>query len=63
MLQSMTGFGEAHSQQDGLAVAVEIRTINNRYRGGSRRFTPILKSSLIRVHLRNLRSTPFASFA
>lgn len=31
MLQSMTGFGEAHSQQDGLAVAVEIRTINNRY--------------------------------
>lgn len=27
----MTGFGEAHSQQDGLAVAVEIRTINNRY--------------------------------
>lgn len=31
MLQSMTGFGEAHSQQDGLAVAVEIRTINNRF--------------------------------
>ena len=27
----MTGFGEAHFQQDGLAVAVEIRTINNRY--------------------------------
>jgi uncharacterized protein (TIGR00255 family) len=27
----MTGFGEAHSQQDGLAVAVEIRTINNRF--------------------------------
>ena len=31
MLQSMTGFGEAHSQQDGLAVAVEVRTINNRF--------------------------------
>ncbi len=27
----MTGFGEAHSQQDGLAVAVEVRTINNRF--------------------------------
>ena len=31
MLQSMTGFGEARSQQDGLAVAVEIRTVNNRF--------------------------------
>jgi uncharacterized protein (TIGR00255 family) len=31
VLQSMTGFGEAHTQQDGLAVAVEIRTINNRF--------------------------------
>jgi uncharacterized protein (TIGR00255 family) len=27
----MTGFGEAHCRQDGLAVAVEIRAINNRY--------------------------------
>jgi uncharacterized protein (TIGR00255 family) len=27
----MTGFGESHCQQDGLGVAVEIRTINNRY--------------------------------
>jgi uncharacterized protein (TIGR00255 family) len=27
----MTGFGEARCQQDGLAVAVEIRTINNRF--------------------------------
>lgn len=27
----MTGFGEAHCQQDGLAVSIEIRTINNRY--------------------------------
>jgi uncharacterized protein (TIGR00255 family) len=27
----MTGFGEAHHQQDGLAIAVEIRAINSRY--------------------------------
>ena len=27
----MTGFGEAHQQADGLAVVVEVRTINNRY--------------------------------
>jgi uncharacterized protein (TIGR00255 family) len=27
----MTGFGEAHGRQDGLAVAVEVRTINSRY--------------------------------
>jgi uncharacterized protein (TIGR00255 family) len=31
LLLSMTGFGEAHCQHDGLAVAVEIRTINNRF--------------------------------
>ena len=31
MLLSMTGFGEAHHQANGLAVAVEVRTINNRY--------------------------------
>ncbi len=31
MLLSMTGFGEAHGQQDGLTVAVEVRTINNRF--------------------------------
>lgn len=31
MLQSMTGFGEARTQNDGLAVAVEVRTINNRF--------------------------------
>ena len=31
MLQSMTGFGESHSQQDGLAVTVEVRTVNNRF--------------------------------
>ena len=27
----MTGFGEAHRQQDGLAISVELRTINSRY--------------------------------
>jgi uncharacterized protein (TIGR00255 family) len=27
----MTGFGEAHCQQEGLAVAVEVRTINSRF--------------------------------
>lgn len=31
MLLSMTGHGEAHRQQDGVAVAVEVRTVNNRY--------------------------------
>jgi uncharacterized protein (TIGR00255 family) len=27
----MTGFGEAHHQQDGLTIAAEVRTINSRY--------------------------------
>jgi uncharacterized protein (TIGR00255 family) len=31
VLLSMTGFGEAHSQKDGLAVAVEVRAINSRF--------------------------------
>ena len=31
MLLSMTGFGEARCEQDGLTVAIEIRTINSRY--------------------------------
>ncbi len=31
MLLSMTGFGEAQCQQDGLAVTVEVRTINSRF--------------------------------
>ena len=31
MLLSMTGFGEAQIQQDGLAVAAEVRSINSRY--------------------------------
>lgn len=31
MLRSMTGYGEAHRQQDGLDVRVEVRCINSRY--------------------------------
>lgn len=31
MLQSMTGFGEAHCRRDGLSVSIEIRAINNRF--------------------------------
>ncbi len=31
MLLSMTGFGEARRQKDDIAVAVELRTVNNRY--------------------------------
>ena len=31
MLLSMTGFGEASRQKDGLAVAVEVRTVNSRF--------------------------------
>ncbi len=31
MLQSMTGFGEARVQEDGLAVSVEVRAVNNRF--------------------------------
>ena len=27
----MTGFGEAHQQAEGLAVMIEVRTINNRF--------------------------------
>jgi uncharacterized protein (TIGR00255 family) len=31
LLLSMTGHGEAHRHADGMSVAVEIRTVNNRY--------------------------------
>ena len=31
MLLSMTGFGESHCHENGLAVSVEVRTINSRY--------------------------------
>lgn len=31
MLLSMTGYGESHFQENGTAVSIEVRTINNRY--------------------------------
>ncbi|MBI1899549.1 MAG: YicC family protein [Planctomycetia bacterium] len=31
MLLSMTGYGEAHTEREGLRVGVELRTVNNRY--------------------------------
>jgi uncharacterized protein (TIGR00255 family) len=31
LLLSMTGHGEAHQHEDGLSIAAEIRTVNNRY--------------------------------
>jgi uncharacterized protein (TIGR00255 family) len=31
VLLSMTGFGESHQQENGMAVVVEVRAINNRY--------------------------------
>ena len=31
MLLSMTGFGEAHRQGDGVVISVELRTVNSRY--------------------------------
>ena len=31
MLSSMTGHGEAHRNVDGLSVAVEVRSVNNRF--------------------------------
>ena len=31
LLLSMTGYGEAHCQDDGLSVAVEVRAINSRF--------------------------------
>jgi uncharacterized protein (TIGR00255 family) len=39
LLLSMTGFGEARSQREGLAVSVELRTVNSRYLKLSTRVT------------------------
>ena len=39
MLLSMTGFGEARRQADDVAVAAELRTVNNRYFKFSLRIT------------------------
>jgi uncharacterized protein (TIGR00255 family) len=58
MLLSMTGHGEAHQHQSGLAIAAEIRTVNNRYFKLNLRLTegyaPLEASveSLVRQHIR-----------
>jgi len=58
MLLSMTGFGEAHCQRDGVTVAVELRTINSRYvkfsircSDGYAAFEPQIET-VLRQHLR-----------
>jgi uncharacterized protein (TIGR00255 family) len=54
----MTGHGEAHRHQDGTSVAVEVRTINNRYLKLSLRATDGYQSlepqveSIVRQHVR-----------
>lgn len=57
MLLSMTGHGEARKQQNGTAVAVELRTVNNRYFKISTRsnflnaaFEPLVES-VVREHI------------
>ncbi|MEX2175939.1 MAG: YicC/YloC family endoribonuclease [Pirellulaceae bacterium] len=58
MLLSMTGHGEAHRHQDGVSVAVEVRTVNNRYLKLSFRATEGYQSlepqveSVVRQHVR-----------
>ena len=31
MINSMTGYGEAQGEADGISYAVEVKTVNNRY--------------------------------
>jgi len=58
LLLSMTGHGEAHRHTDGVSVAVEVRTVNNRYLKFSFRATEGYQSlepqveSLVRQHVR-----------
>lgn len=58
MLLSMTGHGEAHRHTEGVSVAVEVRTVNNRYLKFSFRATDGYQSlepqveSLVRQHVR-----------
>lgn len=58
MLLSMTGHGEAQRHQDGTSVAVEVRTINNRYLKLSFRASDGYQSlepqveSIVRQHIR-----------
>lgn len=58
MLLSMTGFGEARTQTDALAAAVEVRAVNNRYLKVTVRGSdpyPMLESELERVVRRHVR--------
>jgi uncharacterized protein (TIGR00255 family) len=57
-LLSMTGHGEAHRHQDGIRVAVEVRTVNNRFLKVSLRLSdgfssldPLIEA-VVRKHLR-----------
>lgn len=58
MLLSMTGHGEAHRHADGTSVAVEVRTVNNRYLKVSFRATDGYQSlepqveAVVRQHIR-----------
>jgi len=69
----MTGFGEAHAERDGLAVTVEVRSINNRYLKLSVRcgegyaaLEPMVESALrnrlrrgtVQVNMRIVRARP-----
>ncbi len=78
MLLSMTGFGEARHQGDQLNLAVEVRTVNNRYLKVSVRGTdpyPMLEPELekvvrrfvrrgtVTIHLRCERQSSEAEFA
>jgi uncharacterized protein (TIGR00255 family) len=71
VLSSMTGYGEASYEADGLAVAVELRTVNNRYLKVSLRaaepynllepefekvIRKVVRRGTVQVHLRCQRS-------
>ena len=58
MLLSMTGFGEARTQTDTLAAAIEVRSVNNRHLKVTVRGTdpyPMLESELEKVVRRHVR--------
>jgi len=58
VLLSMTGFGEARTQADGLAVAVEVRALNNRHLKVTVRGTdpyPMFEAELEKVVRRHVR--------
>ena len=49
MLQSMTGYGDAVTERDGISVSVEIRSINNRFLKISPRFSEPLGALELQV--------------